>query len=114
MALARRALFRKGENMTESFLKDPGTEKEATIVDLSFVQVKFTDRENSKAYTYRVEPDADVSVGQHAITRRNLSKVTIVAVDADPVPNLPLDKYDFVDPVPLASDEDGESPVRNA
>jgi hypothetical protein len=66
-----------------------------------FVQVKFTDRENSKVYTYRVEPDVEVFVGQYAITRRNMSKVTIIAIDTDPVPNLPLDKYDFVEPVPV-------------
>jgi hypothetical protein len=69
-----------------------------------FVQIKFSDRENSKVYTYRVEPDASVRVGQYTITRRNMSKVTIVAIDTAPVPNLALDKYDFVDPVALEGD----------
>ena len=70
-----------------------------------FVQVKFSDRENSKVYTYRVEPDASVSVGQYAITRRNMSKVTIVAIDTPPVLNLDLSKYDFVDPVAVETGE---------
>lgn len=82
---------------------DPARAKElldaAASVQPRFVQVKFSDRENSKVYTYRVEPDATVSVGQFAITRRNMSKVTIVAVDTAAVPNLDLSKYDFVDPI---------------
>jgi hypothetical protein len=70
-----------------------------------FVRVKFSDRENSKIYIYRVEPDADVSVGQYAITRRNMSKVTIVEIDAPPVQGLDLSKYDFVDPVTVETEE---------
>lgn len=69
-----------------------------------FVRVKFSDRENSKIYTYRIDPDTTVSVGQYAITRRNMSKVTIVEIDAPPVPNLDLSKYDFVDPVAVETE----------
>ena len=79
--------------------------KEASETKLRFVKVKFTDREGSKEYTYRVEPDANVRIGQYAITRRNLSKVTITAIDAPPVPNLDISKYDFVDPVPMEMEE---------
>lgn len=69
-----------------------------------FVRVKFTDRANSKEYTYRVELDAQISPGQYAITRKNLSKVLVIAIDCEPVPNLDLSRYDFVDPVPEEKD----------
>ena len=71
----------------------------AANVKPRFVRVKFSDREKSKVYTYRIEPDADVLVGQYAVTRRNMSKVSIVEIDTPPVPFLDLSKYDFVDPV---------------
>jgi len=75
------------------------TEQDEAKIPKRFVQVKFSDRENSKVYTYRVEPEVECLIGQFAITRRNMSKVTIIAVDTAPVPNLDLSKYDFVDPV---------------
>lgn len=77
---------------------------------LRFVQVKFGDRMNSKVYTYRIEPDASVRPGQYGITRKNMSKVTIIAIDTEPVPNLDISKYDFVDPVePLEGEDHGDS-----
>lgn len=90
----------------ESLLHIPADQNEPVKeTKLRFVQVKFSDRKNLKVYTYRVDPDATVSVGQYAITRRNMSKVTIVAIDTAPVPNLALDKYDFVDPVAVETGE---------
>jgi hypothetical protein len=89
---------------------DPARAKElqeaAESVKPRFVQVKFSDRENSKVYTYRVEPEVECRVGQFAITRRNMSKVTIIAVDTAPVPNLDLSKYDFIDPVSMEGTEE--------
>jgi hypothetical protein len=85
--------------MTESFIKDFNSPTEAAPVTLRFVRVKFTDRESPKEYTYRIEPDASVYPGQYAITRRNMSRVTITVIDCEPVPGLDLSKYDFVDPV---------------
>jgi hypothetical protein len=84
---------------------DDAAPQEAPEAPPRFVRVKFSDRENSKVYTYRVDPDASASIGQYAITRRNMSKVTIIEIDAPPVPNLDLSKYDFVDPVAVEPQE---------
>lgn len=85
-------------------------EKRVGQEPLRFVRVKFNDRTNSREYTYRVEPDAVVRPGQYAITRRNLSQVTISAIDVEPVPGLVLEKYDFVDPVEDDLREDDPHP----
>lgn len=96
--------------MTNFLIKDFNAPLEAPPTKLRFVQVKFGDRANSKIYTYRVEPDASVRPGQYGVTRRNMSKVTIIAIDTEPVPNLDISKYDFVDPVePLEGEDHGDS-----
>lgn len=90
--------------MTESFIKDFNTRSEAPAVQLRFVRVKFPS--GSREYTYRVDPEASVSVGQYGITRKNMSKVLIIAIDVPPVPNLDVSKYDFIDPIARDDDEE--------
>lgn len=90
----------------KSTLHLPQSGAEVEPAKVRFVRVKFpSPNPKAKEYTYRVELDADVRPGQYAITRRNLSQVTITAVDVAPVPNLDLSRYDFVDPVPQEEPE---------
>jgi hypothetical protein len=93
-------------NSSDYSAPDPSFKEDIVAAPkLRFVQVKFSDRQNSKVYTYRVDPDVEVLVGQYAVTRRNMSKVIVVAIDTAPVPNLDLSKYDFVDPVSVETGE---------
>jgi hypothetical protein len=69
-----------------------------------FVRVKFS--YGGREYTYRADPDAVFKLGGYATPRKRSGLVTITAIDCEPVPNLALDKYDWVDPVPVPEEEE--------